>query len=85
MPKKMSKSGAPRSTRRGHRKGSATRITARKASAARARVNKTPGQMTEGLMENIEHPPHHHTARGNRRSRRNAHANKAKHTVHTGR
>jgi hypothetical protein len=44
MPKKMSKSGTPRSTKRGRRKGSATRITARKASAARTATNKSPSQ-----------------------------------------
>jgi hypothetical protein len=47
MPKKMSKSGTPRSTKRGHRKGSATRVTARKASAARTRTNKARSQRKE--------------------------------------
>jgi hypothetical protein len=44
MPKKTTKNGAPRSNRRGHRKGSGTRITARKASAAHTRTNKSPSQ-----------------------------------------
>jgi hypothetical protein len=44
MAKKMNKDGTPRSNRRGHRNGSATRITARKAGAARTRTNKSPSQ-----------------------------------------